>query len=417
MSGPGGPGNHQGAFQETLSSTVQRAHLSMALLAVALAGVLLVVAGLVALRVYVDSNLQLVARSLAYTVEAAVVFDDREDAESTLRRMVQDEGVAEARVMNARGTVFAEWRAERRDVPWRLAQAVAALAMLEPVSEPIRYDGEDAGSVTLRSDGLGLLRFVGTGLAVLLLCTSVSGAVGVVLSRRMLRDMVVPLQALAGVARTVRRDHAHGVRVPPARIAELNALGEDFNALLEELERREALLEQRNEELSRQALHDSLTGLPNRACFEQHLQARLAEARREGTSVALLFLDNDHFKAVNDNHGHAAGDALLVAVAQRLRAQLRENDLVARLGGDEFAIVMAPARGAQDAERMADRVVRAMRDPVPLPDGARLQPSVSVGMALFPEHAQDMAGLLRAADDAMYEVKAEHRGHHRMAQL
>ncbi|WP_187172786.1 diguanylate cyclase domain-containing protein, partial [Enterococcus faecium] len=141
---------------------------------------------------------------------------------------------------------------------------------------------------------------------------------------------------------------ARGLRVPPARIAEMDALGDDFNALLEELERREALLEQRNEELSRQALHDSLTGLPNRAYFEQHLQARLAEARRAGTSVALLFLDNDHFKSVNDRHGHAAGDALLVAVAQRLRAQLRESDLVARLGGDEFAIVMAPAQNTQD---------------------------------------------------------------------
>lgn len=94
---------------------------------------------------------------------------------------------------------------------------------------------------------------------------------------------------------------------------------------------------------------------------------------------------------------------------------MRESDLVARLGGDEFAIVMAPAQTTQDAERMADRVVRAMREPVPLPGGARLQASVSVGVALFPQHAQDMAGLLRAADDAMYEVKAEGRGHHRMA--
>lgn len=403
------------AWQETLRATVLRAHLSMALLAVALAGMLLVLAGLVALRFYVDSNLQLVARSLAYTVEAAVVFDDRTEAESTLRRMVQDEGVAEARVTDAQGAVFSEWRAERHDLTGRLAHAVASLVMLEPVSEPILYDGEPAGSVTLRSDGLGLLRFVATGLILLLLCISVSGAVGTWMARRMLRDMVVPLQALAGVARTVRRTQARGLRVPPARIAEMDALGDDFNALLEELERREALLEQRNEELSRQALHDSLTGLPNRACFEQHLQARLAEARRAGTSVALLFLDNDHFKSVNDRHGHAAGDALLVAVAQRLRAQLRETDLVARLGGDEFAIVMAPAQSAQDAERMADRVVRAMREPVPLPGGARLQASVSVGVALFPQHAQDIAGLLRAADDAMYEVKAEGRGHHRMA--
>ena len=196
-------------WQETLRATVLRAHLSMALLAVALAGVLLVLAGLVALRFYVDSNLQLVARSLAYTVEAAVVFDDRAEAESTLRRMVQDEGVAEARVTDAQGAVFAEWRSERHDPAGQLARAVAALVMLEPISEPILYDGEPAGSVTLRSDGLGLLRFVASGLILLLLCISVSGAVGTSVTgrgeERISRRSRVTASTSAGVRRGAGR--------------------------------------------------------------------------------------------------------------------------------------------------------------------------------------------------------------------
>ncbi|BFO56168.1 diguanylate cyclase domain-containing protein [Acidovorax sacchari] len=403
QAGTAGPG-------DTLRAVVHRAHLSMALLAVALAGVLLLVAGLVALRVYAMNNLQLVARSLAYTVEAAVVFGDREDASETLRRMVADEGVAEARVTDAHGAVFAEWHAELGGLKGRLAPAVASLVGLAPVAVPIRHEGEDSGAVMLRSDGLGLLYFIGTGMAALALCLAVSGAVGLVLSRRMLRDMVVPLQALATVARSVRRDHVHGLRVPPARIAELDALGDDFNALLAELERREALLEQRNVALTHQALHDGLTGLSNRSHFEQHLQSCLEEARGAGTSLALLFLDNDHFKAVNDTHGHAAGDALLVAVAQRLRSQARETDLVARLGGDEFAIVMAPVGGPRDAERMVARVQEAMRDPVALEGGLELQPAVSIGVAVFPLHAGDMGALMRFADMAMYRVKAERRG-------
>lgn len=401
--GAAGPG-------DTLRAVVHRAHLSMALLAVALAGALLLMAGLVALRVYAGNNLQLVARSLAYTVEAAVVFGDRQDASETLGRMVVDEGVAEARVMDAHGAVFAEWHAKQGGLAGRLAPAVAAMVGLEPVSVPIRHEGEDNGSVVLRSDGMGLLYFVGTGLAALALCLAVSGAVGLVMSRRMLRDMVLPLQALATVARSVRRDHVQGLRVAPARIAELDALGDDFNALLEELERREALLEQRNIALTYQALHDGLTGLSNRSHFEQHLQDRLDQARSAGTSLALLFLDNDHFKAVNDTHGHAAGDALLVAVAQRLRSQARETDLVARLGGDEFAIVMAPVGGPRDAERMVARVQEAMRDPVALQDGLELQPAVSIGVAVFPLHADDMGALMRFADMAMYRVKAERRG-------
>jgi diguanylate cyclase (GGDEF)-like protein len=402
--------------QSTLREVVHRAHLGMALVAVALAGVMLLLAGLIALRVYMDNNLQLVARSLAYTVEAAVIFGDRDNANETMQRMLVDEGVAEARVRDARGAVFAEWSGAQQGLGNHMGQALVAMVGLEPATAPIQYEGTRAGEVMLRSDGLGLLHFVTSGLVALLVCVAVSGVVGMVLSRRMLQDMVTPLQSLARVARTVRRDRTYGLRVPAARIAELRALGDDFNALLDELEQREQQLEQKNMALTHQAMHDSLTGLPNRAHFEQYLQAKLEQARQACTSMALMFLDNDHFKKVNDTYGHAAGDALLMAVGQRVRAQLRAQDLVARLGGDEFAIVMAVADDVEDASKLADRVIAAMREPVVLGDGTRLQPSVSIGVALFPDHGHDMTTLLRAADAAMYHVKAHRRGCRHVAQ-
>ena len=390
----------------SLRGVVRRAHLGMALVAMALAGSLLLLAGLVALRVHMASNLQLVARSVAYTVEAAVVFKDAEDAQQTLARMLAHEGVAQALVRDAQGAVFAQWQGAQPGLRARMGQALARLALLAPAVAPIQYEGGTVGEVQLHGDGQGLLNFVLSGLAALLACTAVSGAVGVLLSRRMLRDMVTPLQALAQVAGAVRRDRAVGLRVPSARLAELRALGDDFNALLDELERREALLEQKNAELTHRALHDSLTGLPNRAYFEQHLQAAIERARGGGGEpMALLFLDCDRFKQVNDTHGHAAGDALLVEVARRVRAQLRPGDVAARLGGDEFAVVMAPPAREEDAARMAARVAAAMREPLALAGGVALQPRISVGVAMFPGQGRDMESLLKAADTAMYDAK------------
>ncbi len=404
-----------GGGHTSLRDVVHRAHLGMALVAVALAGMLLLLVGTAALRVYLGHNLQLMARSLSYTVEAAVVFGDRAETQEVLERIVRDEGVADARVLLAGGVVFAQWHHGRERVDSRLGEALARAVGLEPAVEPILHDGQPVGAVALRSDGQGLLRFLLAGLAALALCTTVSGLVGIVLSRRMLGDIVTPLQHLARVARAVHRDRALGERVPPARIAELRELGDDFNALLDELEARQAHLQQQNSALKHQVLHDALTGVSNRAHFEQRLQSALAEASAEGAQLAVLFLDSDHFKQVNDTYGHAAGDALLVAVAQRMRAQVRDSDLVARLGGDEFAVLLPSVRGAQDAARIADKILDAMRDPVPLADGHALQPSVSIGIALYPEHGDAMDALMAAADAAMYRAKTHRRGSARVA--
>ena len=390
----------------SLRGVVRRAHLGMALMAMALAGSLLLLAGLVALRVNLESNLQLMARSVAYTVEAAVVFKDTEDAGQTLAHMLANEGVARAVVRDAQGAVFAQWQGAAPGLRARTGQALAQMALLAPAVAPIRHDGAPMGTVELHADGQALLSFVLTGLAALLACTAVSGVVGLLLARRMLRDMVTPLQALAQVAHAVRIDHATGLRVPPARLAELSQLGDDFNALLGELEDREALLQQKNAELRQIALHDSLTGLPNRASFEQHLQAAIAQARATGQSMALLFIDCDRFKQVNDTHGHAAGDALLIEVARRLQSQLRAGDVAVRLGGDEFAVVMAPPAGEVEATALSSRVSVAMLAPLVLKGGGILQPSVSAGSAVFPRQGSDMESLLRSADAAMYEVKA-----------
>lgn len=157
-------------------------------------------------------------------------------------------------------------------------------------------------------------------------------------------------------------------------------------------------------EVQHRALHDELTGLPNRLHLEQHLAQGLRLARREETGLAVLFLDLDHFKEVNDSLGHAAGDDLLRAVTQRLRAALREADFLARLGGDEFVTVLLPLDDDRGAIRVADKLIGALTAPFAL-DGHEIRIGVSVGIACYPEDGDDGPELLEAADAAMYRAK------------
>jgi diguanylate cyclase (GGDEF)-like protein/PAS domain S-box-containing protein len=161
------------------------------------------------------------------------------------------------------------------------------------------------------------------------------------------------------------------------------------------------------ERLTFQATHDPLTGLPNRTLLEDRLVQARASARRHAETLALLYLDIDYFKDINDQHGHVFGDHVLVAAAQRLTASARAGDTVARLGGDEFVIVAGLA-DAQAADELARRICRAFDDPFTI-DGHLVQTSVSIGLAID-DGFDTGVGLIEAADNALYQAKAAGRG-------
>ncbi len=160
------------------------------------------------------------------------------------------------------------------------------------------------------------------------------------------------------------------------------------------------------------AHHDLLTDLPNRALLHEKIGAAIERARRDGRKVALMFVDLDRFKNVNDSLGHAAGDELLRRYAMRLTEALRAADVVARQGGDEFTVLASDLVGAQDAARVADKLLEAVQRPFTI--GQReLQVGCSVGIALYPDSGKDFETLLRNADTAMYAAKEDGRGCYR----
>jgi diguanylate cyclase (GGDEF)-like protein/PAS domain S-box-containing protein len=163
------------------------------------------------------------------------------------------------------------------------------------------------------------------------------------------------------------------------------------------------------EDLRRQSLHDPLTGLPNRTLFNDRLTTALARAARRAGSVAVLFIDLDRFKQINDTYGHEIGDEFLVAVSRRLGLRLRDEDTLARLGGDEFAVVLPVVNEIAEASEAAGRLLRALDTPLYI-QGLTLQANASIGIALSTVETADAAGLLREADAALYTAKAAGRG-------
>ncbi|MEQ6340181.1 MAG: diguanylate cyclase [Gammaproteobacteria bacterium] len=157
------------------------------------------------------------------------------------------------------------------------------------------------------------------------------------------------------------------------------------------------------------AHHDALTGLPNRLLFQENLNQALRRAKRHKQRVALLFLDLDRFKIINDTLGHACGDRLLQETALRLRKAVRAEDMVARLGGDEFTIILADIAHPEDAAILAKKLIDAVAEPIAT-DGHEITTSTSMGISIYPDDAEDSEGLAKAADAAMYRAK-EHGRH------
>jgi diguanylate cyclase (GGDEF)-like protein len=225
---------------------------------------------------------------------------------------------------------------------------------------------------------------------------------------RRLEDVTSAIQEFAALRFDARALIGPDGDIVDAVAAGVNFLGEELEASFGEIERRvadrTAELAIATRELGRRALHDELTGLPNRALFWEHLSHRVELADRRPTSFAVLFLDIDDFKVVNDTLGHAAGDQLLVDVASRLRAALRAGDTAARVGGDEFVVLLDDVATKEAALVVAERLSEALRAPYEIGTDRRIA-TASIGVAVGPDGLGTADAVVAAADTAMYDAK------------
>jgi len=227
--------------------------------------------------------------------------------------------------------------------------------------------------------------------------------IGIVLFLVVFWMVTLPLKrVVTGIAQIGPDLHrGDGFSIPVPSVHSSNELGQLFHHINQLLER----VATSQIDLRRLATRDPLTGLANRTLIQEQLQTMLANARRSEELVAVIFLDLDRFKAVNDSLGHNIGDSLLKAVAKALLDAVREQDAVGRLGGDEF-LLLAPAKAHGDIIALANRVIDALSKPFSI-EGYELRTNASLGIAIFPADGQDVDTLMRSADLAMYRAKAD----------
>lgn len=201
-------------------------------------------------------------------------------------------------------------------------------------------------------------------------------------------------------------------REKTARLAQMQTSADELQTAVQtrtaELAQANQQLSERERELRHAAFHDPLTELPNRRYLIEKIDTAMADAKRRGESVALMLVDLDHFKPINDSYGHDAGDLMLRSIGQRLREHVRTNDMVARLGGDEFAVLICGADAEAHTQEIAARLLEELAKPV-LYGANRLAVTISIGAALYPTHAEQFAGLYKSADEALYKAKQQGR--------
>lgn len=390
-----------------LRHIVARGHLWLVLCSVLLAALALTLTGAVLIRGYAQSNLDLVGRTVSYAVEPSIYFGDVESVDRALASVADMTDVQQLDVLDAGGRRIGHWQRADDKTAGPLIRLTNALFWPEPRRQPILHEGQPIGVVVIHGHAGGLLRYALIDLTIGISCLGLILLAMRLLARRLQNRIVRPLEDVARLSERVRESRDFSLRVGPADITEIDRLGQDFNALLAELEGWHRRIENENARLAHDAEHDPLTGLGNRARFERRLDEALAHAGQQDQQCSLLFIDSDRFKQINDVYGHEAGDAVLIEVAHRLRSTLRERDDVFRIGGDEFAAILEHEPGRPSSAWVIERIEDVMTWPVELPGREAIAISVSIGAATWPHDAGDAPSLLRAADAAMYVQKRE----------
>ncbi|WP_336978369.1 diguanylate cyclase domain-containing protein [Altererythrobacter fulvus] len=389
----------------SLLSVLSRAHRQLIGFAVMLAGLTVMASGAAVIRDNAERNLTLIARTLSYSVEPAIVFGDREAIGESIASLAGNGAVERIEVLDADGAVLQSWSRSGNGLSAGIERLVGKVIWPTPYVIPVQRGGEKIGEVRVMGSSGDIARFLLQGLLIALCCTGIALVAMRILARKLKHGVIDPLNHVAEVARSVRTERAFHRRVPAPGLAEVDMFVDDFNALLSELEGWYDGLTEENQELARQASHDALTGLGNRALFERHLAAAIQAGASGGSRFALLYLDGNEFKQINDCHGHEAGDRVLQAIAVRLRKCVRQADTVFRLGGDEFAILLGAPIEAEEVDAIVDRIEAAMEEAIELGKGGFVALSISVGFAIYPDHGQTAEDLVRSADAAMYRDK------------
>jgi diguanylate cyclase len=353
-----------------------------------------------------DSRLATLADVIGQNSTAALDFSDRKAAAEVLEALRREPSVVSACLFDTAGSLFSEYERDAGVLPCsrRTSTATRAAGGYRRVLRPIRRVEDFVGSIEVTADTGDLkqrnshMLVIAIGLA--LVSLTMAGFSGIVLQRRISR----PVVQLAAAMNRVTRDGSLDAHVKEEGAQEIAQLAAGFNRMIVELEHRHQIARQAQTQLLEQARTDALTGLPNRRYLAEQLEHHLSKLTQEKWMIALLYIDLDGFKVVNDSLGHAIGDLLLCEVSKRLQSRVRSVDTLARVGGDEFTVILTGLEGENDAMAAANGLIQSLSRPFVI-EGHEITMGASIGISTRRPAGLEDLDLLKQADSAMYAAK------------
>lgn len=391
------------AQRPTFKRTLRRINMTSIVITMTLIWLMLCVVSVISLKQYAQKNLELTGATMSHSIEAALVFGDATAATDTLATLGKQGQFAIADVFDKHQRPFAHWAYESKANSERFNLMLSHWLFPKPATQPIIHNGEMIGQIRLTARDSLIGHFIWSSLAVLTTCILLATAAALVISRHLHTGVVNALQNMADVAHDVRTNRNFARRVPEERIEEFHRFAQDFNSLLDEMEQWQQSLQAKNDQLLRTAMHDPLTGLPNRASFRNRINSLMNDKGARASS-ALLFLDGDDFKFINDTWGHAAGDFILIETALRLVEFGGKQHLAYRLGGDEFAMLLSDVSDEAQVQRICAGLAQQFNRDMNMHNGHTTPFTLSIGYALAWEHDR-VDTLLDQADKNMYLMK------------
>ncbi len=366
----------------------------------------------------IDNKATLIAANIASTL----LFNDTVSANETLRTLKVDPSVLVAILFDERGNPFAsysqEGHASQIENYELQPEGVYLGEFFAEVFRPAMIQNSRVGTVYIRSDLRGYDEKIIDYSYIVLIIFLVSLVLAAFLTHQFQKIITKPIEKLAELVSQVSKDKDYSMRLHIQSHDEIGVLVRAFNGMLKTVEEHKAKLQNqtndleqlvrvRSEQLHKLAYYDSLTGLPNRSLLFQEIEKEISRCNRTNLSFALMFLDLDRFKMINDSLGHAVGDELLQEAARRLLDSVRKEDVVARIGGDEFVVMLVNIKSRVKVSSIAENIMMAFSYPFKLVlNSTSLHVSVSIGVSVYPEHGHDVADLMRNADTSMYQTKA-----------
>jgi len=351
---------------------------------------------------YEKRNLELIGSTLSTTLTAATVFADSYDARNKIERLGNEGMYASAKLVTRDQIVLVQWNAQQENTGW-YSRMLREWIYLKPLNVHIIHADAAVGTLTLEGTVSGAVSFIRYSFMILtsgMLCVLL---ISLLLSEFLHRGMIATLRTITSSIHYVIHSGDFSLRIPGGPIREFQFFSDDLNSLLMEMQSLKASLMRDNLSLAAKALEDPLTGLANRSAFSARL-TQLLEQQYAHERFALLFLDGDRFKSINDNWGHAAGDDVLKAIGSRLLSLASDQDLVARLGGDEFAVLVSSRASEEQLQQLMQSIHNVMMEKIVVADGMPITTSVTIGYA-WSQRGDTVESILERADMDMYRNK------------